>query len=156
VYRPDRGTGPVDTLAAMISEFNWWLLLLGLVVGGGLTWLVLAETRRREQDLEEKDLADEASWLEERLAEEGRALSSDTIKRVVQLHREYLAVVPADEADEWRPDEGAVASEEAWLPAGWEGPAARSPEAEPPPPERPAPERTSPDEQGVRHEAGGG
>ena len=54
----------------MISEFNWWLLLLGLVVGGGLTWLVLAETRRREQDLEEADLADEAVWLEERLAEE--------------------------------------------------------------------------------------
>ena len=60
----------------MISEFNWWLLLLGLVVGGGLTWLVLAETRRREQDLEEQDLADEAVWLEERLAEEGRPLSA--------------------------------------------------------------------------------
>ena len=106
MYRPDRGTGPVDTLAAMISEFNWWLLLLGLVVGGGLTWLVLAETRRREQDLEERDLADEAVWLEERLAEEGRPLSPDTIERVVQLHREYLAVVPpSDGADEWPPDE---------------------------------------------------
>ena len=140
----------------MISEFNWWLLLLGLVVGGGLTWLVLSETRRREQDLEGRDLADEAVWLEERLAEEGRRLPPDTIARVVQLHREYLAVVPpVDEADEWQPDEDAVASEEAWLPAGWEGPAARTPEAEPPP-ERPAPERTAPDEPGVRHEAGGG
>ena len=104
MYRPDRGTGPVDTLAAMISEFNWWLLLLGLVVGGGLTWLVLAETRRREQDLEEEDLADEAVWLEARLAEEGRPPPADTIERVVQLHREYLAVVPpSDEADEWLP-----------------------------------------------------
>jgi hypothetical protein len=103
VYRPDRGRGPVDTLAAMISEFNWWLLLLGLVVGGGLTWLVLAETRRREQDLEERDLADEAVWLEERLAEEGRPLSPDTIERVVQLHREYLAVVPPSDVpeDDW-------------------------------------------------------
>jgi hypothetical protein len=157
VYRPDRATGPVDTLAAMISEFNWWLLLLGLAVGGGLTWLVLTESRRREQDLEERDLADETVWLGERLAEEGRPLSPDMIERVVQLHREYLAVVPPPgEADEWWPDEEAVASEEAWLPAGWEGPAARSPEAEPPPPERAAPERTAPDEPGVRHEAGGG
>jgi hypothetical protein len=162
VYWPDRGTGPVDTLAAMVSEFNWWLLLLGLVVGGGLTWLVLAESRRSEQDLEERDLAEEAVWLEERLAEEGRGLDPRTIERVVQLHREYLAVVlPADGADEWQPDNGAVASEEAWLPAGWEGPATRSPEAEPPsleppPPEPPAPERTAPDEPGVRHEAGGG
>ena len=168
MYRPDRGTGPVDTLAAMISEFNWWLLLLGLVVGGGLTWLVLAETRRREQDLEEADLADESVWLEERLAEEGRPLSPDTIERVVQLHREYLSVVPPSEGvDEWLPDAPAGASEDAWRTAGWEGPAAGTPEGEPPAPERaasperpapepPAPERTAPDEPGVRNEAGGG
>ena len=156
MYRPDRGTGPVDTLAAMISEFNWWLLLLGLVVGGGLTWLVLSETRRREQDLEERDLADEAVWLEERLAEEGRPLSPDTIERVVQLHREYLAVVPpSDGADEWPPDEDVATSQERWQTVGWEGPA-EAPGGDPPPPERPAPERTAPDEQGVRHEAGGG
>jgi hypothetical protein len=166
VYRPDRGKGPVDTLATMISEFNWWLLLLGLAVGGGLTWLVMAETRRREQDLEEADLVDEAVWLEERLAEEGREVSPDTIERVVQLHREYLAVVPpADAADMWRTDEVALTSEDAWRTAGWEEPAARSPEGEPPlelaPPELtapvdPAPEAAAPDEPGVRHEDGGG
>jgi hypothetical protein len=162
VYRPDRGRGPVDTLAAMISEFNWWLLLLGLVVGGGLTWLVLAETRRREQDLEERDLADEAVWLEERLAEEGRPLDPDTIARVVQLHREYLAVVPpSDEADEWPPIEPAPTGEDAWRTAGWEGPAADAPEGGPPTPVQPAPEPPAPeptvrDEPGVRNEAGGG
>ena len=174
MYRPDRGKGPVDTLAAMISEFNWWLLLLGLVVGGGLTWLVLAETRRREQDLEDVDLADEAVWLEERLAEEGRALSPDTIERVVQLHREYLAVVPPVEvADDWRPDEPeelAAMGEDAWRAAGWEPPAeapereptqSKWPASEPPAPERTPPERTAPDqaatdERGVQHEAGSG
>ena len=162
MYRPDRGTGPVDTLAAMTSEFNWWLLLLGLVVGGGLTWLVLAETRRREQDLEEADLADESVWLEERLAEEGRALSPDTIERVIRLHREYLAVVPpSDGADEWLPTEPAGIGEDAWRTAGWEGTAAGAPEGEPPAPEPSAPEpsaheRPAPDEPGVRNEAGGG
>jgi len=149
----------------MISEFNWWLLLLGLVVGGGLTWLVLAETRRREQDLEEVDLADEAIWLEERLADEGREVSSDTIERVVQLHREYLAVVPpVDVADDWRHDEVAVTSEDAWRTSGWEEPVAGHPEGEPrpepapelAPPDEPAPELAAPDEPGVRHEAGGG
>jgi hypothetical protein len=162
VYRPDRGTSPVDTLAAMISEFNWWLLLLGLVVGGGLTWLVVAETRRREQDLEDDELPEEAEWLEARLAEEGRPVPLDTIERVVQLHREYLAIVPpSDGVDEWRPDEYAATSGEAWRTAGWEGPAAGSPEGEPPQPERTAteltaPERPAPDEPGVRHETGGG
>jgi hypothetical protein len=157
VYRPDHRTGPVDTLAAMISEFNWWLLLLGLVVGGGLTWLVLAETRRREQDLEDDELPEEAAWLEARLTEEGHAVPLDTIERVVQLHREYLAIVPpSDGVDEWRPDESAATSEEPWRTAGWEGPAAGSPDGKPPQPERPAPERAAPDEPGVRHEAGGG
>ena len=160
MYRPDRGKGPVDTLATMISEFNWWLLLLGLAVGGGLTWLVMAETRRREQDLEEEDLVDEAIWLEERLAEEGRDVSPDTIERVVQLHREYLAVIPpADAADMWRTDEVALTSEDAWRTVGWEEPAAGSPEGEPPPelaPPELAPETAAPDEPGVRHKAGGG
>jgi hypothetical protein len=162
VYRPDRGTGPVDTLAAMISEFNWWLLLLGLAVGGGLTWLVLAETRRREQDLEEADLADEAVWLAERLAEEGRPLSPGTIERVVQLHREYLAVVPpSDWLDDVPPVEPVETGEDPWRTAGWEGSATSTLEGEPPlpvppAPEPPAPDRTGPDEPGLRHEAGGG
>ena len=91
----------------MISEFNWWLLLLGLVVGGGLTWLVLAETRRREQDLEDEELPEEAAWLEARLTEEGRPVPFDTIERVVQLHREYLAVIPPSDTpeDDWVADE---------------------------------------------------
>jgi len=85
----------------MTAEFNWWLLLLGLVVGGGLTWLVLAETRRREQDLEDDELPDEAAWIEARIAEEGEAVPIEMIERVVQLHRAYLEVVPRSE---W-PDE---------------------------------------------------
>ena len=97
----------------MTAEFNWWLLLLGLVVGGGLTWLVLAETRRREQDLEEAELAEEAAWLEARMAEEGTPLPADTLERVVQLHRAYLAIAPPDEAhdEEWPAGEPALGVE---------------------------------------------
>lgn len=90
----------------MIQEFNWWLLLLGLVVGSGLTWLVVYETRRREEDLLEDELPDESLWLEARLADEGYSLAPETIERVVQLHRSYLAVVmPEDPPDEWAADE---------------------------------------------------
>jgi hypothetical protein len=94
----------------MTAEFNWWLLLLGLVVGGGLTWLVLAETRRREQDLEDEELPDEAAWIEERIAEEGGAVPIETIERVVQLHRAYLEVVPQSEwpDGDWPADEPAT------------------------------------------------
>jgi hypothetical protein len=84
----------------MIAEFNWWLLMVGLVVGAGLTWLVLAESRRREVDLEDSDLADEAAWLSAVLAAEGTAVSPEVAERVVRLHRAYLAIAPSEDAGE--------------------------------------------------------
>jgi hypothetical protein len=115
----------------VIAEFNWWLLLLGLVVGAGLTWLVVAETRRRDQDLEDEELADEALWIEARLAEEGRAIPADTIERVVRLHRAYLAIAPPEDGfDEWRADEtrvgGATAGRERFEQADVPAPASVS------------------------------
>jgi hypothetical protein len=31
----------------MNAEFNVWLLIVGLVVGAGLVWLVIMDSRRR-------------------------------------------------------------------------------------------------------------
>jgi hypothetical protein len=134
----------------MTAEFNWWLLLLGLVVGGGLTWLVLAETRRQEQDLEDDELTQEAAWLEARMAEEGTPLPADTLERVVQLHRAYLAIIPPDDSsdEEWQSAEPEAAMVEPVPP--------REPspedEREPRIPPQPAPS----DETGIRHEVRGG
>jgi hypothetical protein len=146
VYPPDRARGPVDTLAAMTAEFNWWLLLIGLVVGGGLTWLVLADTRRREQDLEEDELPEEAAWIEARMTEEGQPLPPETIERVVQLHRAYLAIAPPDDVpdEEWEVGQPERSAVEAWKPSD------QAPEETPPP----APAK--PDEGGIRHEVRGG
>ena len=44
-----------------MAEFDWWLLVLGLVVGGGLVYLVLADGARRDADLEAEELPAEAS-----------------------------------------------------------------------------------------------
>ena len=137
----------------MTAEFNWWLLLLGIVVGGGLTWLVLADTRRREQDLEEEELADEAAWLEARMAEEGRPLPADTLEHVVRLHRAYLAIeLPDDLLDEeWRGEESPGDLAEPWQPPMPAPDDVRDGTA----PARPAPP-AAPDEAGVRHEVRGG
>ena len=134
----------------MTAEFNWWLLLLGLVVGGGLTWLVLADTRRREQDLEDDELPDEAAWIEARMADEGDALPAETIQRVVQLHRAYLAIAPSDEGtdENWPPEESEAVPADPWQPA------APRPPAEHPANVPSAP--SAPDEPGVRHQLRGG
>jgi hypothetical protein len=76
----------------MSAEFNWWLLIVGLVVGAGLTWLVVADARRREEDLAEADLAAETAWLESAAADLGTAVDAAAVEQVLRLHRSYLGL----------------------------------------------------------------
>jgi hypothetical protein len=79
------------------AEFNWWLLIVGLVIGGGLVWLVLLDSRRREDEVSAHERSVEAAWLSEALATEGTALTPAAAERVLQLHAEYLATsMPPD------------------------------------------------------------
>lgn len=75
----------------MNAEFNWWLLIVGLVVGAGLVWLVLLDSRRREDEVDATERPIEAAWLSDVLAEEGTSLSPVVAARVLELHGEYLA-----------------------------------------------------------------
>ncbi len=91
----------------MNAEFNWWLLIVGLVVGAGLVWFVVADQRRREVDIEADERAREALWLSASLADEGHDLSPEIAERVLDLHRAYLEGPPPDEV----PSPEGVASE---------------------------------------------
>ena len=81
----------------MNAEFNWWLLIVGLVVGGGLVWFVLLESRRREVDVEAAERPREAAWLSAALADEGHDVTPETAERLLALHRSYLEAPPPDE-----------------------------------------------------------
>ncbi len=83
----------------MNAEFNWWLLILGLAAGAGLAWLVLSDLSRREDELSELERSDEAGWIGEALAAQGRPTSPETIERVLALHRSYVEL-PAAFVDE--------------------------------------------------------
>ncbi len=72
------------------DEFNWWLLIVGLGIGAGLAWLILSDLTRRDEELEEGDLADEIAWVGEALAASGRPTSPETVGRVLDLHRAYV------------------------------------------------------------------
>jgi hypothetical protein len=79
------------------GEFNWWLLILGLVIGAGLVWLVLADTRRRDADVEERERQSEARWIGEAMRDAGRRISDADALDVLRLHDAYLAAPPPDE-----------------------------------------------------------
>lgn len=77
----------------MTGEFNWWLLILGGVAGVALTWVVLADSRRREDEVDEEELTAEAGWIARTLPGE---LERDTVADVLRAHRRYLGFAPPD------------------------------------------------------------
>jgi len=90
------------------AEFNWWLLIVGLVVGAGLVWLILADASRREADVTRQERAGEARWIAERLRADGRSLSDEDVEDVLDLHAVYLTAPPPDEPLEDEPVERAA------------------------------------------------
>ena len=80
----------------MNAEFNWWLLIVGVVVGAVLAYLVLADSARREHDILEREVPAEAEWLARTLADEGRPVDADTTEAVLRAHRRYLQLPPPD------------------------------------------------------------
>ena len=80
-----------------MSEFNWWLLIVGLVVGAGLVWLILADSHRRESEISQVELPAEAAWIAATMNEAGEPMDAQTAERVLVLHRAYLASLPPDE-----------------------------------------------------------
>ena len=81
----------------MTSEFSWWLLIVGLVIGAGLVWLVLSDSNRRESEITEEELPKEAAWIAEVVTQSGRRLDPETAEAVLRLHKTYLASLPPDE-----------------------------------------------------------
>ena len=98
---PCEGTSPGASLyfAAVNAEFNWWLLIVGLVVGAGVAWFVLMDTRRREVDVDERERPREALWLSRMLGDEGHSVSPEAAERLLVLHRAYLEAPPPDDPE---------------------------------------------------------
>ena len=78
----------------MSAEFNWWLLIVGIVAGGALTWLVLADSSRREREVGERELPAEAEWIARSL--ELPQVDANTAEQVLRAHRRYLGFPPPD------------------------------------------------------------
>lgn len=82
----------------MIAEFQWWLLIVGLVIGGGLTAVVLFDGAQRDEDIAEAEYPSEALWIAERSAGAGLGpgLDRDMVEHVLRAHRDYRALPPPD------------------------------------------------------------
>jgi hypothetical protein len=79
-----------------MAEFQWWLLLVGLVAGGALVGVVTMDGKRREQDIGELERRAETNWIAERLSGSGQWVDAATVDSVLRLHRDYLGMPPPD------------------------------------------------------------
>jgi hypothetical protein len=113
------------------AEFNWWLLIVGLVIGAGLVWLVIADWSRRDQDLERDERSAESAWIAQMLHERGLSLDPGDAEQVLALHRAYLHHLGGGIFDDELPadDETAAAADTA-EPAETAEPASDSPAAD--------------------------
>ena len=80
-----------------MAEFQWWLLLVGLVAGGGLVAVVTMDGRRREDDLADVEREAEANWIAERVHGLDRDIDARTVASILRIHREYLGLPPPDQ-----------------------------------------------------------
>jgi hypothetical protein len=82
----------------MNAEFQWWLLLLGLVVGAVLTYLVIGDFRRGDDEADDLDLAREAEWMSSAVEADGGRLDPAAAEDILRLHRAWLAGAADDSA----------------------------------------------------------
>jgi hypothetical protein len=80
-----------------MAEFQWWLLLVGLVAGGGLVAVVTMDGRRREDDLADLEREAESNWIAERVHGLDRDIDARTVASILRIHREYLGLPPPDQ-----------------------------------------------------------
>jgi hypothetical protein len=76
------------------ADFNWWLLIVGVAAGVALTWLVMADTTRRDREIGDEETAAEAAWIARTLAD--AFVDADVAERVLAAHRRYLTFPPPD------------------------------------------------------------
>ena len=78
----------------MSGEFHFWLIIVGLIAGAALTWLVMSETTRRDEEVGERELEAEAAWIANAVADP--FIDADAAGRILRAHRRYLGFPPPD------------------------------------------------------------
>jgi hypothetical protein len=88
-----------------MAEFQWWLLIVGIVAGGGLVAVLSMDGSRRDADIADDERRAEATLIARWLAEKGRPVDRAEVVAVLDAHREYLALPPPDRIEiESQPD----------------------------------------------------
>jgi hypothetical protein len=79
-----------------MAEFQWWLLIVGLVAGGALVAVISMDGARRDDELAAEERSAEATFLATQLAAAGEPIDRPTVEIVLRAHADYLRLRPPD------------------------------------------------------------
>jgi hypothetical protein len=82
----------------MNDEFQWWLLLVGLVIGALLVFLVMVDFSRSADEQAEAEMSRESRWIARTLEPTDGAVDPGLVQEILRLNREWLAGAALDEA----------------------------------------------------------
>lgn len=75
----------------MNAEFQWWLLLVGLVIGALLVFLVMVDFSRSADEQTEREVEREADWIAGRLQATDGEVEPGLVQEILRLNRDWLA-----------------------------------------------------------------
>lgn len=81
----------------MNDEFQWWLLLVGLVIGALLVFLVMVDFSRSADEQAEAEVVREADWISGVLQPTDGYIDPVLIGEILRLNREWLAGAPTSD-----------------------------------------------------------
>lgn len=113
----------------MNAEFQWWLLLVGLVIGALLVFLVMVDFARSAEEQTEREVARESDWIAGILRPTEGEVDPGLVQEVLRLNREWLAgsaidheppapaqpdstSLPPAGSDPWQPGAGSLSDME--------------------------------------------
>ena len=74
----------------MNDGYMWWLVLVGLGVGVGLTWLSVVRLPRHDYDVESDEREEEAALIAATIEARGGICPAPLALEVLDLHQDYL------------------------------------------------------------------
>lgn len=74
----------------MNEEWQWWALILGILLGIGGYWLLRERLPRREEDIDPVERGAEADWISRSVERMGGQAPPEVVSIILDLHREYL------------------------------------------------------------------
>jgi hypothetical protein len=78
----------------VVEAYLVWVLLVGIAIGGALTWFLVGRLPRRSDDVSPHELPAEAEWISRTIGRRGGVAPAALVEEVLELHLDYVAGEP--------------------------------------------------------------